>query len=391
MRLSLSRYNSYSRHDAFARPKAAFRGDIEGLRAIAVIAVVLYHYGVPGVSGGFVGVDIFFVISGYLISGLLLTELAGDGRINLLRFYGRRARRLLPAAFAVTIAVIVSGAFILSPLEQLPVAKAGAASSLYVSNFWFLRRAFDYFAPESALNPFLHTWSLSVEEQFYIIWPTLLILAGNPKSLSAVASHCDSRLDALLICAVFMAYPNGATLGILLLTNAGMGVWARRISDFSSGNSVGGELENGACYRLGWGVVTVHILPGDQRGFTLPRPRCVAACRRYRLHFDKRSQSGLEGTCPFAENKTTAVVRGALVLNLPVALADHRLCDDRRASLIFLGPSRLRLVDACVRGGELPTARTANPMESLARHRGHSFSLFGGGIHCGRCVSGNRC
>ena len=122
------------------------------------------------------------MISGYLISGLLITELEGSGRIDLLRFYGRRARRLLPAAFVVTITVVVSGTFILSPLEQLPVAKAGAASSLYVSNFWFLRQTFDYFAPESALNPFLHTWSLSVEEQFYIIWPTLLMVAGNPRS-----------------------------------------------------------------------------------------------------------------------------------------------------------------------------------------------------------------
>jgi peptidoglycan/LPS O-acetylase OafA/YrhL len=105
-----------------------------------VLAVVFYHYGVPGITGGFVGVDIFFVISGYLITNLLITELNERGRIDFLRFYGRRARRLLPAAFAVTIVVIISGVVILSPPEQIPVAKAGAASSLYVSNFWFLQQ-----------------------------------------------------------------------------------------------------------------------------------------------------------------------------------------------------------------------------------------------------------
>jgi peptidoglycan/LPS O-acetylase OafA/YrhL len=176
------RPTSYSRHDAVARPRSAFRLDIEGLRAVAVLAVVGFHYGVPGMTGGFVGVDIFFVISGYLITGLLANELNETGGIALLRFYGRRARRLLPAALLVTLTTLVCGVFLLSPLEQLSVAKAAAASSLYISNFWFLYQTFDYFSPETALNPFLHTWSLSVEEQFYILWPALLILAGRPKN-----------------------------------------------------------------------------------------------------------------------------------------------------------------------------------------------------------------
>ena len=185
---------SYSQHDAIARPMSSFRGDIEGIRAVAVLAVVCFHFGVPRMSGGFVGVDIFFVISGYLITSLLFTELDDTGRIDLLRFYGRRVRRLLPAAFLVTLGILIGGAVILSPLEQFPTAKAGLASSLYVSNIWFLRQTFDYFSPESALNPFLHTWSLSVEEQFYIFWPTFLMLVGNPK--------IHPRLPAITMAAV---------------------------------------------------------------------------------------------------------------------------------------------------------------------------------------------
>ena len=153
-----------------------FREDIEGLRAIAVLSVVLFHFGVGALSGGFVGVDIFFVISGYLISGLLLNELERSGSIDLWRFYGRRARRLLPVSLLVTAVTLLVGLFLLAPSEQTFAAKGALASSLYASNFWFMTLLADYFAPESALNPFLHTWSLSVEEQFYLAWPTLLLI-----------------------------------------------------------------------------------------------------------------------------------------------------------------------------------------------------------------------
>lgn len=159
----------------------SFRGDIEGLRAIAILAVVGYHYGL-GIQGGFVGVDIFFVISGYLITGLLTNELRSSGRIDLLKFYGRRARRLLPAFFPVVVVSLVVGAIIFSPIEQGFVSKAAGAASLYVSNLYFLRQYYGYFSPESGGNPFLHTWSLSVEEQFYLLWPAFLLLLRRPRS-----------------------------------------------------------------------------------------------------------------------------------------------------------------------------------------------------------------
>lgn len=156
-----------------------FRRDIEGLRAIAVIAVVAFHFGVPGIPGGFAGVDVFFVISGYLITSLLLQELEASGRIDLLAFYGRRARRLLPAVLLMTLVTLAAGVFIVSPFEQTRFAWSAAATSLYTSNILFLRSALDYFAPQSASNPFLHTWSLAVEEQFYLVWPALLLVMSR--------------------------------------------------------------------------------------------------------------------------------------------------------------------------------------------------------------------
>jgi peptidoglycan/LPS O-acetylase OafA/YrhL len=168
-----------TRLDLIARPRAAFRRDIEGLRTVAVLAVVGFHYGISGIKGGFVGVDIFFVVSGYLITGLLIDELFQTGRIDLPRFYGRRARRLLPAALLVSLTTLICSTFVFSPPEQQALAKAAAASSLYVSNLWFAQQSVGYFSAQSAFNPFLHTWSLSVEEQFYVLWPTFLLLVGR--------------------------------------------------------------------------------------------------------------------------------------------------------------------------------------------------------------------
>jgi peptidoglycan/LPS O-acetylase OafA/YrhL len=179
----------------------AFRDDIEGLRAVAVLSVVGYHFGVPYLTGGFLGVDVFFVISGYLITSILRAELLGRGSIDVVRFYGRRARRLLPALLLMTVATIVAGIFILSPPEQFYIEKSAATSSLYVSNFWLMRRAFDYFAPESALNPFLHTWSLSVEEQFYLVWPAMLLIAfklGRSRAVTGIMAL--TAIASLFLC-----------------------------------------------------------------------------------------------------------------------------------------------------------------------------------------------
>jgi peptidoglycan/LPS O-acetylase OafA/YrhL len=157
-----------------ARPH--FRPDIEGLRAVAILAVLAYHARIPGLSGGFVGVDVFFVISGYLITGLLLRERDRSGRIDLAGFYARRVRRLLPAALAVVAVTVGVSALVLSPVQFPDVAADGAAAALYVSNYRFALSATDYFAADAAPSPLLHFWSLGVEEQFYIFWPLLLIV-----------------------------------------------------------------------------------------------------------------------------------------------------------------------------------------------------------------------
>ncbi|MBK4348655.1 acyltransferase family protein [Lacisediminihabitans changchengi] len=152
----------------------AFRPDIQGLRAVAVLLVVLNHAGVPGLSGGYVGVDVFFVVSGFVISRGLLAQLRQRGRIDLPRFYADRARRILPASLAVILLTTAAAFVLVSPLRLRDIVTDAVASVLYIPNIRFALLKTDYLAG-TAPSPFQHFWSLGIEEQFYLLWPVLLL------------------------------------------------------------------------------------------------------------------------------------------------------------------------------------------------------------------------
>jgi peptidoglycan/LPS O-acetylase OafA/YrhL len=151
----------------------AYRADIDGLRAVAVVAVVLYHAHLGPFAGGFIGVDVFFVISGYLIVGLILDEIA-EARFSIATFYERRMRRLFPALFVLLAFCCVAAYFVFLPTEFEMFGHSVVATAAYVSNFLFWSEA-GYFDAPPELKPLLHTWSLAVEEQFYLIFPAFLI------------------------------------------------------------------------------------------------------------------------------------------------------------------------------------------------------------------------
>lgn len=159
-------------------PSGAFgyRPDIDGLRAIAVMSVILFHVRPSLLPGGFLGVDVFLVISGYLISALLLQEVRATGRIDLVDFYRRRAQRILPALFFVIANVVVFGWLLMTPEDFVSLLESGVAAAASFSNIYFLlSHDFGYFSPGTDYLPLLHTWSLGVEEQFYLVWPVLLL------------------------------------------------------------------------------------------------------------------------------------------------------------------------------------------------------------------------
>lgn len=259
--------------------RRGFRPDIEGLRAVAVIAVVLYHAGIPGVTGGYIGVDVFFVISGFLITGLLFREADTTNTVALGRFYGARARRLLPAAAIVGAITAIVAAAVLPPLQARSVFLDGVASALYVGNYRFALRGTDYLTAD-APSPFQHYWSLGVEEQFYLVWPVLIIAV-------AWAVRRIPRLRGSAPYAVVLAVIFGL-VGAASLTAAAL--WTRTWPSwaFFSLPTRAWELAVGALLALsiqhwrrlslltasiaGWGGLALILLTCTQLGAHTPYP-----------------------------------------------------------------------------------------------------------------------
>ncbi len=194
------------------------RADIDGLRAMAVIPVVLFHAGVPGNPGGFLGVDVFFVISGFLITSILLRE-AVEGRFSIIAFYNRRIRRIFPALFVMLALVTVAALFLLAPGSLVRFGRSLLATTLFVSNIAFFRET-GYFTTSALEKPLLHTWSLAVEEQFYLVWPVVLwavLRLGGRRALSPVILIASG---ASFLLAILGSYWNAPATFFLPMTRA---------------------------------------------------------------------------------------------------------------------------------------------------------------------------
>jgi peptidoglycan/LPS O-acetylase OafA/YrhL len=165
--------------------KTSYRPEIDGLRTVAVLGVVFFHLGFTSVSGGFAGVDVFFVISGYLISRNILNDIEAD-RFSFAEFYARRARRILPALIFTVAATFIAGLLWLSPVAMRQLAKESTHALLSISNIQYWRESHEYFAAASDQLALLHCWSLSLEEQFYLVWPLLLLFAVRARKLWAI-------------------------------------------------------------------------------------------------------------------------------------------------------------------------------------------------------------
>lgn len=162
-----------------------YRPDVEGLRAVAVLLVALYHAHIPGIRSGFVGVDVFFVISGFLITGLLLRERVERGTTSISKFYGRRARRILPATTVVVLFTLFASYHWLGFLAGNSIADDAKWTAVFMANLHFASIGTSYLGAQAPPSPLQHMWSLGVEEQFYVVWPTLFfVIATVGKRLS---------------------------------------------------------------------------------------------------------------------------------------------------------------------------------------------------------------
>jgi peptidoglycan/LPS O-acetylase OafA/YrhL len=213
-----------------------FKPEIQGLRALSVLAVIAAHADLPGLAGGFIGVDVFFVISGFLITRLLLAEFDRTGRIDLLAFWARRARRLLPNAFAALLGTLLLALLLFPVHNPTALVQEITYAALEMVNWHFADRAVDYFQSENPASPVLHFWSLAVEEQFYLLWPMVLVAAGL-----AFRGSFRRAVIALLIliwCASFTASV------VLTFTE-------QPVAYFSTGTRVW-QLATGALLAFGW-------------------------------------------------------------------------------------------------------------------------------------------
>jgi peptidoglycan/LPS O-acetylase OafA/YrhL len=171
-----------------------FRPDIQGIRAIAVTLVLACHAGIPWAEGGFIGVDIFYVLSGFLITGLVVREIKKTGTVSIRNFYARRAKRLLPMAALVLVFISIGTLFVFSLARQVEIGGDVFSAALYFVNWHFIVQGVDYFAAADGIHsPVQHYWSLSVEEQFYLAWPLLLMLGG------LIAAKFRRRLHGVIL------------------------------------------------------------------------------------------------------------------------------------------------------------------------------------------------
>lgn len=261
--------------------RARFRGDIQALRALAVGGVVVNHVWPGALPGGYVGVDVFFVISGYLITSHLQRDIARSGRVDLLAFYGRRIRRLLPAALLVTLCTIAAlWAWLPFSVWSRNVGEA-VASTFYVENFHLVRLSADYMAHDEAASAFQHYWSLSVEEQFYLVWPILLtavaVVARRGSSPPRGAQRRLLGLTMVALAAVFLlslgasiveTHRNPAAAYFLTWTRAwefACGGLVALVALGRRGSPIVGRRPRGSVALAGWAAMAVPMVLFDER------------------------------------------------------------------------------------------------------------------------------
>ncbi len=246
-----------------------YRPDIDGLRAIAVLLVVLNHVGFSAFSGGFIGVDVFFVISGYLITGIILSQISKDA-FSFTDFYLRRAKRILPALYVVLLAVMIAGYLLYIPSDYSVLSQSTLSAIAFVSNIFFWKNSGGYFSSSAEEMPLLHIWSLSVEEQFYFIWPLALVLILKLKTQAARFTVISAILIASFTLAEIGVRHSWAGTYFLLPSRAGellvgalLAFWLSKRHSVKASNIMANALSLAGLFM----VLIPAVLLGKTSGF----------------------------------------------------------------------------------------------------------------------------
>src|ERR1700677_1931112 len=193
------RYLTSGREAGTAPGDRRFRPDVQGLRAVAVLLVVLYHAGWQPLGGGYVGVDVFFVISGFVITGVLLRERSSSDRTSIVAFYGRRCRRIIPAATLVILATVTLAYVILGVVYGDQTAIDGRWAAVFLANFHFAAEGTNYLSAQQPPSLLQNFWSLAVEEQFYLVYPTIFLLLAAVRSRLSLQARLAIGLTVIIV------------------------------------------------------------------------------------------------------------------------------------------------------------------------------------------------
>jgi peptidoglycan/LPS O-acetylase OafA/YrhL len=246
-----------------------YRPDIDGLRCISVLAVMLFHFNIAPFSGGFVGVDIFFVISGYLITKQIVEELV-EGRFSFANFYARRIRRIVPVMLFTLASVFILAALLFSPTNLRLASRDVLASLVAFSNFNFWRDSHEYFSPAAMQIPLLHFWSLSVEEQFYAIWPAALLLtARSGRQATIILFVIGVSVLSLLLCQYWIHRDASAVFYLMPFRAFEFGIGAAIVYLEQIRNEKSGAICE-VLFAVGIGMIGYSILSFDSHTAFLP-------------------------------------------------------------------------------------------------------------------------
>ncbi len=392
------------------RPSATGRDRIDaldGLRAVALLIIMGYHFGVGWLQGGFFSLDIFYVLSGYLITGLLLSEYKKRGRITLSAFWLRRARRLLPALLIVLVVVTLLVRYA-APAGMYPDFRMSALSALfYFSNWWQIAASGSYFVATSPASPLTHTWSLAVEEQFYLIWPLVVLfvlhLSGpfrrGVRNL-LVLSVVGALASAVEMAVLYNPQANTTRLyfgtdthaqSILIGAVLACSLTLIQMRKGAEGMAPAATLPGSPDRPGGPGRGRVrrhpdpHLHPGRGPGLRLPGR--VLLVRTFGGGHHPRGGVRARGSDrPPALAPRPGLDRHRLLWRLPVALPGLRLPRCRPGRLFRVRTARLALRSHHLvgRGQLLPGGAAGHVREVLAVGQGHRPGRRVGGGHCGR-------
>jgi peptidoglycan/LPS O-acetylase OafA/YrhL len=252
------------------RVRLPHHGGLDGLRGLAVVAVIMYHSGVSWAGGGFLGVEVFFVLSGFLITSLLLSEFLGSSTIAFRAFWARRARRLLPALFGLVVAIGIYYA-IAGPTKAVPGLQGdGIATLLYYSNWHQIAAGTNYFAASGPVSPLQHTWSLAIEEQFYILWPILLF---GVLWLTRRRGGLSERRSLQVLLGVTITGAVASAVDMALLFDGGRGL--DRV--YYGTDTRAASLLVGASLAIGLSLVRRRPAPADRSEPSRARARAVSS------------------------------------------------------------------------------------------------------------------